>query len=100
MENKIGLLVTTEHRGVFFGYVAEKPESIKTLPKSISMENARNCISWDTETKGFLGLAAQGPSKECRIGPKVPELILFDVTSVAICSEKAIEEWEKEHWAS
>lgn len=85
------VLVTTSHRGVFFGYAKETDGAI------IKLRAARNCISWPTEQKGFLGLAAQGPLKGARIGPAA-DLELRDITSVAACTPEAVEAWEKAPW--
>src|ERR1700680_802078 len=57
------VLVTTTHRGVFFGYADD------TGGASIKMRAARNCIYWSADVKGFLGLASTGPTKSCKIGP-------------------------------
>lgn len=50
------VLVTTEFRGVFFGYV----KTDKKLPEEITLTNAKNCIYW-SDCGGFMGLASQGP---------------------------------------
>src|ERR1700684_2140976 len=57
------VLVTTSHRGVFFGYATE------TDGATIKLRSARNCIYWPTENKGFMGLANMGPVKGSRVGP-------------------------------
>jgi hypothetical protein len=88
------VLVTTEHRGVFFGYLVGEATKEKVL-----LKNARNCVSWTQQERGFLGLAATGPGKSCRIGPVVPELTLWDITSVATVESEAVEAWEKSPWA-
>jgi hypothetical protein len=90
----IPVMVTTVHRGVFFGYATEPVKD-----KQITIENARNCLYWSSDVKGFLGLAANGPSSSCKIGPKVPELTLTDVTSVSKVSPEAVEKWEKSPWS-
>ncbi len=84
------VLVTTEFRGVFFGFIKED----KKLPAEITLKNARNCIYW-TECGGFLGLASEGPNKSCRIGALVSELTLYKVTSVTPVTDKAVAAWEK-----
>ena len=91
---KTAVLVTTIHRGVFFGYANG---SVKN--KSITIKNARNCIYWSQDVKGFLGLAANGPSNSCKVGPKVPELTLVDVTSVSTVTPEAVEKWENSPWS-
>jgi hypothetical protein len=90
------VLVTTEHRGVFFGYLApgEKPTK-----ESVTLQNARNCVYWSAQEKGVFGLAATGPGKSCKVGPKVQQLTLLDITSVALCTPEAVEAWEKSPWA-
>ena len=86
------VLVTTAHKGVFFGYAKDTSGAI------IKLRAARNCIYWPTEQKGFLGLASQGPVAGARIGPAA-DLELRDITSVAVCTPAAIEAWEKAPWS-
>ncbi len=85
------VLVTTAHRGVFFGYAQE------TDGERIFLTNARNCIYWDASIKGFLGLAAHGPSVNCRVGPAA-DIEIRDITCVAEVAPKAVERWETAPW--
>ena len=85
------VLVTTTHRGVFFGYAT------KTDGATIKMRSARNCIYWSRDVKGFLGLAATGPSNSCKIGPAA-NIELRDITCVAECTAEAIAAWESAPW--
>jgi hypothetical protein len=85
------VLVTTEFRGVFFGYV----KNDKNLPSEITLTKARNCIYWASSVGGFLGLASKGVDSNCRIGSQVEELTLYKITSVPPVSEEAAETWEK-----
>jgi hypothetical protein len=98
-QNKIGgpVVVTTEFRGVFFGTL----KAMETIDGNLSVKlaNAQNCVYWNEATRGFLGLASKGPQDGCKIGPKVPELLLGKVTSIAVCTEEAVVEWEKEKWS-
>ena len=82
------VLVTTAHRGVFFGYLTRDGGDVVTL------ERARNCMYWTREVGGFLGLAASGPVGLCRIGARVDRITLRDITSVTKCSPAAVEAWE------
>jgi hypothetical protein len=88
MKNQ-AVLVTTEFRGVFFGYVV----SDSKLPDEITLSKVRNCIYWASSVGGFLGLASQGPNSDCKIGVMVPELRLFKVTSVSPVSDEAAKKW-------
>jgi hypothetical protein len=88
MKNK-PVLVTTEFRGVFFGYVKED----RKLPDEITITKVRNCIYWDSSIGGFLGLASTGPNDKCKIGSEVSELRLFKVTSVTPVSDEAAKKW-------
>jgi hypothetical protein len=90
------VLVTTSlaaGRGVFGGELVEDKEDVVILAE------ARNCISWSADVKGFLGLASTGPSKNCRIGPAVPSLKLQGVTSIARCTPEAEMAWKAAPWA-
>ena len=88
------VLVTTIHRGVFFGYASGDVKK-----DSITIKEARNCIYWSSDVKGFLGLASNGPTSSCRIGPKVPSIKLLGVTAVVEVTPEAVEKWEKSPWS-
>lgn len=92
LAEEVPVLVTTEHRGVFFGYTRD--------PKgpSITLRQCRNAVYWDSDVRGVLGLAATGPSSGCRIGPAAPETTLTGVTMVSQCTPEAAAAWEKAPW--
>jgi len=85
------VVVTTSHRGVFFGYAKE------TSGSTIKLARARNCLYWSSDVKGFIGLAATGPVAGCRIGPAA-DIELRDITAVVECSEVAVANWEAAPW--
>lgn len=85
----IPVLVTTEYRGVFFGYA----NANETSGDNITLTNARNCLYWSAATGGFLGLAATGPAERSRIGATTPHLELRKVTSVARVTPEAEKVW-------
>ena len=82
------VLVTTEYRGVFFGYADDTSGDV------IVLTNARNCIYWPSANGGFGGLASEGPAKGARIGARVDKLELRKITSVAEMTEGATKAWE------
>jgi len=84
------VLVTTEYRGVFYGYAED------TTGDTIVLKNARNCIYWSAETGGFMGLASRGPAVGSRIGAKVEQIELRKVTSVVEMTTEAVAAWEQE----
>lgn len=86
------VLVTTAHRGVFFGYAT------KADGETIALTNARNCVYWSADVKGFLGLAASGPSASCKIGPRA-DIVLRNITAVADVTPEATAKWELSPWA-
>ena len=85
------VIVTTEYRGVFFGYAT------KTDGDIIHLKRARLCLYWSPDVKGFMGLAANGPSESCRIGPPA-HIELRKVTSVLELTPEAITRWEAAPW--
>ncbi len=82
------VLVTTEFRGVFFGYADD------TSGDNITLTKARNCIYWPSSQGGFAGLAAEGPAKGARIGATVEKIDLRKVTSVTEVTPAAAAAWE------
>ena len=94
-QKRIGVVVTTIHRGVFFGYV---PTTQKMDAKIVRLIDVRMCISWASSVRGMPGLAATGPDNQCRISPRCPAMTAQDVTAIFECSPGAIEAWEKAPW--
>jgi hypothetical protein len=90
----IPVLVTTDKRGVFFGF-AEGDLSADP----ITLRQAQNCIKWSEDVRGVFGLAATGPTKHCRVGPVVPSIQLRGITSVSEASPKAVAAWKLAPWA-
>ena len=87
------VLVTTEFRGVFFGYMTELPKD-----SSVTLKRAQNCVYWSADVKGFMGLASTGPTKSCKVGPAVPSIALNKVTAVVEVTDEAAEKWMKAPW--
>ena len=85
------VLVTTVHRGVFFGYASD------TSGDTIRLRAGRLCIRWSADLRGFMGLASHGPSKQCRIGPPA-DIELRAITSVSEVCPKAVARWESAPW--
>lgn len=96
-KKRIGLLVTTDsaRRGVFFGYVDVKPKPGTTV---VTLQQCRNAIYWSADVKGVFGLGVTGPTKDCKIGPPIPELSINGVTAIGLCTDAACEAWEKAPW--
>ena len=78
---KRAVLVTTEFRGVFFGYADD------TSGDQITLDRARNCIYWASNQGGFGGLASEGPKNGSRIGAVVDKIDLRKITSVSEVTE-------------
>lgn len=85
------VLVTTAHRGVFAGWATDIDG------ETIKLRDARLCVYWSRETKGFMGLAANGPGSGCRIGPPAT-ITLRDITSVSEVTDAARARWEAAPW--
>src|SRR5690606_14834507 len=93
MNEKKSVVVTTEARGVFFGRLASEPNR-----EQVTLVDARNGGYWSKETKAFLGLAERGPQSGSRVGPAVPSLTLFGITSIVECTPEAVAAWEAAPW--
>lgn len=85
------VLVTTEQRGVFAGWATDVDG------ETIVLRAARNCVYWSSDVRGFLGLAANGPSDKCRIGPAA-DITLRNITSVSVVTDAARAKWEAAPW--
>ena len=87
MSKRRAVLVTTEYKGVFFGYAEE------TNGDTIKLMDARNCIYWPSSNEGFMGLASYGPRDGAKIGPRA-DIELRKVTSVTEVTLEAVKRWE------
>ena len=87
------VIVTTAHRGVFFGYAS------KTDGETVTLKRSRLCVYWSTDVKGFMGLAANGPTASCRIGPPA-DITLRNITAVLEVTPVAVTAWESNKWSA
>jgi hypothetical protein len=86
------VLVTTAHRGVFFGYSAD------TSGDTIKLRNGRLVVRWSADCRGFMGLAAKGPTSNCRIGPAA-DIEVRNITSVSEVKAAAVKAFEAAPWS-
>jgi hypothetical protein len=87
------VLVTTAHRGVFFGYFKGHDGN-----GTVTLTKMRNCVYWPASVKGFLGLASTGPLDGSRVGPAVESATLYGVTAIAAVTADAVKRWEEFPW--
>lgn len=87
------VVVTTDKRGVFFGYATA------TDGDPITLSRARMCVYWSADVRGVVGLAATGPTKGCRVTRAAPAIQLRGVTAVMDASPEASVAWEQEIWS-
>lgn len=80
------VIVTTVHRGVFFGY------SSNTSGDVIDLKRARMAIYWGT-TRGLMELCEEGPNDNSRISARA-DVQLRGITAVFEVTPSAVEKWE------
>lgn len=93
-EQRSPVLVTTELRGVFQGDL----ESYNSESRTAIISQSRCCVQW-RGIKGFVALAATGPTDDCRITPAAPSMTIEKVTSISECTPAAVEAWQSEPWS-
>jgi hypothetical protein len=94
-KTKRHVVVTTEHRGVFFGEVNGTQSD---TDKVLTLSDVQMCVYWSEDVRGVLGLASTGPSKSCKVTPAVPRMVLQDVTSVMDATPEAVTAWRERPW--
>ena len=80
------VIVTTEHRGVFFGYATD------TTGDRFALKRARMAIYWGT-TGGLMQLAETGPTQTSKISARA-DLEIRKVTAVFEVTPEAAKAWE------
>jgi hypothetical protein len=92
------VIICTDKRGVFFGYVDEAPTDIIKV-RTVVLKKARMCVHWSVATKGVLGLASAGPAKGSRVTDAIPSIALDGVHAVLDMTPEAIQRWADPPWA-
>lgn len=83
------ILVTTLHKGVFFGLV---PDDQDMAARTMALKSARMAIYWAT-TRGVAELAEVGPNADSRIGAPADIEALHDITAVWAVTDEARSKW-------
>lgn len=93
-DSAIPCIITTDKRGVFMGYIDPSKQS----ENSIKATEVRMVVYWSADVKGLFGLAANGPSKGCRVTAAAPSCVLHGVTAVMTITEKAEKAFLGQPW--
>jgi hypothetical protein len=99
---RTAVVLSTERRGVFFGYInAEVADRVRAGEQIATMTvyDARMVVYWSAATKGYTGLCGNGPAEGSRVAPPVPEMVLYSVMSVAFPPATAIKRFEAGPWS-
>lgn len=96
MNDKIAVLITTDSskRGVFMGLINPEDADKETL----EAEELRMAVYWSADVRGVIGLAATGPTKDCKITKATKKATLKGVTAVFEITKEALDAWRKEPW--
>lgn len=89
MDKRRFVIVTTTHRGVFYGYVNGPTAGLD----EIELFDARMAIYWGT-TRGLWELAETGPTAKSKISAKSPRIELRSITAVIDVTPEAAAIWE------
>ncbi len=68
--------------------------------ETLEVEEVRMAVYWSADVRGVIGLASNGPSKECRISPAAKKAVIKGVTAVLELTDEAVKAWRKEPWKS
>lgn len=84
------VLITTQHRGVFFAQVEETADL--TAKMLTNLKNCRMAIYFGT-SRGVMELAETGPTSSSKIGAPADVDVIHDVTAVFAVTDNAAEKW-------
>jgi hypothetical protein len=87
------VVVVTQGNAIFCGWTADADSEV------VKLRAARQAVYYSADTHGLLGLAANGPGKQSRIGPPA-DITVRNVTHVIECSPEAVKSWEGAGWLS
>jgi hypothetical protein len=86
------VVITTDKRGVFFGYTNKSTEDLLKTRVCEDLQRCRMCIYWSTG--GIFSLAENGPTKNCRISARTPSFGVNLITGVMEMTPEAVKAWE------
>lgn len=89
---EIMVVVVTQGNAIFCGWTTTPDADV------IKLRAARQAVYYSADTRGLLGLAANGPGKDSRIGPVADIPALRNISQVIECSPEAIKKWEEAGW--
>ena len=92
-QDEIMVVVVTQGNAIFCGWTTDAEGEV------IKLRAARQAVYYSADTHGVLGLAANGPGKDSRIGPPA-NITVRNVTHVIECSPSAVKIWEDAKWKS
>lgn len=84
------VLVTTQHRGVFAGQIADDQD---LTARSMPLAEARMAIRFGT-TKGVMQLAETGPTAQSKISAPADIPMLHDITGLFSITDEAWAKWQ------
>ena len=87
------VVVSTAHRGIFFGYTEEKG-----TPETLTLNGARMIVYHSRDSHGFIGIASRGPGEDAKVSPSVAKLGLRNVTAIVDATPEAAVACEAEPW--
>ena len=84
------VLVTTQHRGVFAGFIADDQDM---NARSMPLKDAKMAIYWGT-TRGVMELCKEGPNGRSKISLPADIPVLHDITAIFDISPEASRNWQ------
>jgi len=84
------VLVTTKHRGVFAGQIADDQD---ITAEHMPLKNARMAIRFGT-TRGVMELAETGPTDKSMISAAADVPMLHDITALFLITPEAWRKWQ------
>jgi len=96
MKKGQAILVTDQHRGIYFGRYVSTLEG----GNAIKLNRARHCYTYKAKggyDLGTFSLATTGPQAGSRIGPECT-ITIRDVATITECTDVATAAWEAATW--
>ena len=99
-QDEQAVVISTAHRGVFFGYATVSAIDAweRDTNASIKLRRARMCLVWPTTQRGYPGLVADGPHEGARVSPPASSLTFANVASVGDATPLSVARWESAPW--
>lgn len=94
----VWVIVFNRNKDIWHGRI--EGEMPRTMPREITLYEARHITRYAGTQRGIAGCAVRGPNGDCRIEPALDELLVTEIHQILKCkgTPSVLASWRVEPW--